>query len=284
MTYTVLGATSIVAEWLCGRLAAQGAEVELVSRRPPAFPVPNGFRWREADLLAAEAWPSMPSGTVLSLVPLWMLPGLLPNLARAQQIVALSTTSVATKSRSPDPAEQALAQRVREAEIAIERWCSANDTAWTILRPTLIYSPWQDRNVSAIARFIQRYRFFVVARPATGLRQPVHADDVAAAMLACVGNPAARNKIFSLPGGETLAYGEMVRRIFAALGRPPVVLKLPPALLRSVAGALRLGRWGDYSPALFDRMNQDLVFDAGPARDALGFEPRRFVPVFPRAD
>jgi nucleoside-diphosphate-sugar epimerase len=279
-SYTVLGATSIVGRWLCHRLATAGVRVECVTRRATELPLPPGCAWRRVDLVRPDGWLAAPGSLVISLMPIWILPEVLPTLIEARQIVALSTTSIATKTRSRDPEEQALARRVAEAEAALERWCAAREIPWTILRPTLIYSPWQDQNVSAIARFIDRFRFFVVAHPGTGLRQPVHADDVAAALVASLQNPAARNRVFAVPGGETLAYRDMVVRIFAALRRRPVVVALPAALLRRAFAVLRIGRSSAYSPALFDRMNQDLVFDAEPARRALGYRPRPFEPDF----
>ena len=47
-----------------------------------------------------------------------------------------------------------------------------------------------------------------------GLRQPVHAEDLAIGAISAAGNSAAINKFYSLPGGETLAYSEMISRIF----------------------------------------------------------------------
>ncbi|HLJ65514.1 MAG TPA: NAD-dependent epimerase/dehydratase family protein [Stellaceae bacterium] len=257
----LLGARSFVAPHLKRRLDACFQETEALGR----------------DL---RAW-AAPSGAVIfSLIPLPALPALLPRVAEAKQIIALSSTSAVTKATSPDPRERALAAALLAAETALAQFCRERGILWTVLRPTLIYDPGVDRNVSAIAAFIRRFGFFPIVHPGRGLRQPVHADDVAAAMIAAIDNTRALGKIFDLPGADTLSYREMVARIFAGLGRAPRILPCPASLLRfGLTLVHRIFRRG-YSPALLDRMNQDLAFDRHPAEAALDYRPRPFHPGF----
>ncbi len=217
---------------------------------------------------------------MFSLLTRWVLTPLLPRLKGARQIVVVSTTSIFSKAASPDPRERALAVRIDAVEREVERICADTGLFWTILRPTLIYEPRRDLNISRIATFIERFGFFPVAHPARGLRQPVHADDVAQAAISAVDNPRAVNAAFNLPCAETLDYLEMVRRVFEGLGRRPVVVSLPSALLSLAVHLVRLAYRAPYSPALFERMNQDLVFDGAAARAAQCYEPRSFHPHF----
>ncbi len=62
--------------------------------------------------------------------------------------------------------------------------------------------------------------------------------------------------------------------------RRPVIVALPGGLLGLVLRLAGLVSRVSYSPALFDRMNQDLTFDASAARAALGYDPRPFLPEF----
>ncbi len=274
----VLGARSLVGPYLCARLAALGYGGECLSRRAAErCPVlPAGFTWRQPG--TKDDWTAPAGVVVLSLVPLWAVPAFLPRLEGARQIVALGSTSVLTKADSADAAERELAGRLAAAERDIAEGCGRGGLGWTILRPTLIYDGRTDHTVCAIAGFIRRFGFFPLARPGRGLRQPVHADDVAAAMIGAIGNDRALGSEFDLPGGETLAYRDMVRRIFRAMGQRPLIVALPATLLRlgwRVAGG-RLP--ADYSPALIERMNRDLAFDGSPAAAVLGHRPRRFAP------
>jgi nucleoside-diphosphate-sugar epimerase len=224
----------------------------------------------------------MPATAVFSVLPLWLLPAHVPALvaAGATQLIAFSSTSVFAKADSPDPAEQALAQRLASAESALAKACEAVGVPWTILRPTLIYGSGRDQNVSAVARFIRRFGFFPVAHPASGLRQPVHADDLAIAAVSAIANPNAFNRAFNLPGGETLTYREMIARIFAGVGAAPRILPLPSGLLRRALPLVQNRLPHRYSPALFLRMNQDLAFDGAEAHAALNYAPRPFTLEF----
>jgi hypothetical protein len=274
----ILGAGSQIAPFISQHLAQAGFSGYALSRRPPPTSptIDPAFPWRSHDLTADPDWTPEKGAWVFATVPLWLLPDALEHWPQLGGVVAFSSTSAATKAASPDPDEQALAQRLQDAERRVMDFCSRQDIPCTLLRPPLIYGSERDRNISAIAGFIRRFGFFPLASPGTGLRQPVHADDLAAAALACVDNPQARGRTFALPGGETLTYREMVQRIFVALGRKPRTPALPLVLLKlglKVASGVLPGH---YSPALFERMNQDLAFDPEPARNMLGYRPRKF--------
>jgi nucleoside-diphosphate-sugar epimerase len=277
-TALILGAGSQVAPFLAQRLAEHGLAGAAVSRHAPTASLHAAFPWHRVDLAEAPDWPAMPGTVVFSVLPLWLLPAHVPALvaAGATQLIAFSSTSVFAKADSPDPAEQALAQRLASAESAVAEACEAAGVPWTILRPTLIYGSGRDQNVSAVARFIRRFGFFPVAHPASGLRQPVHADDLAIAAVAAIANPNAFNRAFNLPGGETLTYREMIARIFAGVGATPRILPLPSGLLRRALPLVQNRLPYRYSPALFLRMNQDLAFDPSDAHAALNYAPRPF--------
>ena len=271
----------MIARHLLRRLRDRGVAGECVSRRaaPAAQDLPQGFAW---STVPAEADVHVPAAADLfSLAPITALPPLIARLTGGRRLVALSTASVAYKADSSDAAERAGMETVRRAEGEVGRLCRERGIAWTILRPTLIYDPGRDRNVSAIAAVARRYGFVPVVRPATGRRQPVHADDVAQAMIAALDAPGAADAILGLPGGETLTYRDMVRRIFEALGRRPVLLYLPLGPVRIAFKAWLRMTGAGYSPAMLERINMDLTLDPVPAQDILGMTCRPFRPEFP---
>ena len=276
----VFGASSMVGRHLVRRLAERGVTGECLSRRSTPAPqeVPHDFSWRA---LSAEGELRVPDAADLfSLVPIAALPPLIARTTGGRRLVALSTASVTYSAGSSDSAERARSEEVRLAEEDVGRLCRERGIAWTILRPTLIYDPGRDRNVSAIAAVARRFRFVPVAWPATGRRQPIHADDVALAMVAALDAPGAADAILDLPGGETLTYRDMVRRIFRSLGRRPLLLYLPlgPARLAFRVWLLLTG--AGYSAASLERMNMDLTLDPGPAREVLGMTFRPFRPEY----
>ena len=278
MTAVVLGPSSVVGRHLLRRLAESGSGGLCYSGRRPADPVPDVFTWLS---LPAEGEIRVPDGSVLySLAPLTALPPILQRMIGLRRVIALGTSSTAYKGESTDPAERALAREFGQAEGAVSRHCRDRGIAWTILSPTMVYDPGRDRNVSTLAALARRFGFVPLAWPARGLRQPIHADDVAHAMMAACDAPGAVNAAFVIPGSETLEYREMVRRIMRATGRRPIVVYLPLGPAR-LALALWLRATGAaYSLAMLERMNTDLVFDPAPAREALGVSFRPFRPEF----
>jgi len=216
--------------------------------------------------------------TVLHAAPLWLLSGQIERLADrgVSTLVALSSTSAVTKQESSSDRERATAGALARAESRILESSAGKGIRATLLRPTMIYGYGRDANVSTVARFIKRYGFFPVAGTASGRRQPVHADDVAGAMVAAIDCPTAAGKTYCLTGGETLTYRDMVGRIFDGLGKPRRILSLPEIAYRALLSlAATVNR--NVSGAMARRMNTDLVFDAVDARRDLSFRPQRFL-------
>jgi nucleoside-diphosphate-sugar epimerase len=257
----VLGTTSFVGRALLPRLEQQGWRVVPFSRSGgPAA----------ADEGPIPFW--------IAICPIWAVPEHFARLEAhgAKRLVALSSTSRFTKHESPDAEERDVAQRLEAAEAAIHAWGAARGVSTVILRPTLIYDGRHDKNITLIAAFIRRRGWFPVLGPADGLRQPVHVDDVAAACTAALtggGSGAA----YDLSGAETLSYRDLVGRVAEGVGANPRVVALPRWVFRVVVPVLRLlPAFRGISVGMFDRMNEDLVFDHSAARRDLGFEPRGF--------
>ena len=270
----VLGASSLVGGCLLPMLSKAGWRVVAYTRQK-ARQSGGGISWRQLPFteVAAEIshW--------ICVAPIWVLPDYfaLIEAAGARRIVVLSSTSRFTKVGSGDTAEQATAAKLIDGEARVRAWAESRGIEWVILRPTLIYGLGSDKNISEIARFICRFSFFPVLGRAQGLRQPIHAEDVAAACVSALQAPDSANRAYNISGGETLSYRDMVARIFTALGRRPRVLTVPLWAFRLAVTMLRrLPRYRQWSSAMAERMNRDLVFDHTDAVRDLGFKPRGF--------
>ena len=277
----ILGATGLAGRYLVERLAGKGFEGWCLTRGPEPAPyeVPEGFSWRVVG--GDERMSAPPSATLFSLVPISALPILLRSVAGGGRLIALSTSSAQFRADSSDPEERWVAGAIRRAEEHVQRLCLERGIGWTIFRPTLIYDPGRDRNVTEVAAFIRRFGAFPVVWPGRGCRQPIHADDVAQAMAASLNAPRARGRLLDLPGGETLTYRDMVRAIFASLGRRPVLVYLPLWLARLAFRVWSMATGEKYSVASLERMNISLTLDPAPVRAFLGVTGRPFRPRFP---
>jgi nucleoside-diphosphate-sugar epimerase len=259
----VLGASGQIGRSVLERLAAVGRTAIAVCRRPPSD-IAFGADWLARDLTEPLDLASYRPVAAIHATGAWLLPAHLSALRAAgvRRLICFSSTSMLAKADSTSEPEREIARRLAAAEAAV----AEGGIPWTVLRPTLIYGLGLDRNVSAAADFIRRWRFFPLGGPGKGLRQPVHADDLAAAAVRLIDDNANLARRFNLGGGETLTYRAMIERIFRALDLPPRFLRLP--LLTKVPG--RVG-------VVAQRMEQDLAFDDGEFWPRLGLRPRQFL-------
>ncbi|WP_434568780.1 NAD-dependent epimerase/dehydratase family protein [Pseudomonas sp. Z3-8] len=270
----ILGGSSFLGRRVLPLLVRNGHLTSAFTRNLSKVSSCPGVTWREAD-----DWQGLTLDTLLSFAPIWVLSDYLERLASTQvkRVVVLSSTSRFAKHASPDPRERDVAQRLIRAEEQLEQWATERQIEWVILRPTLIYGFGGDKNISEIARFIQRFGFFPLIGGGTGLRQPVHGDDVIQACLSAMNMPDLASAGYNLSGGETVPYHTMVRRIFQAMGRPVRTVPLPAKALGWGVSIMRcLPRYRHLSSALVARMNQDLVFDHSQASQQFGFAPKAF--------
>ncbi|MFC0239757.1 NAD-dependent epimerase/dehydratase family protein [Rhodopseudomonas telluris] len=275
----VIGATGMVGGAILRRLAADGATPVGLSRRPQI--AQDGVSWFGADLARLAHAVLPPLDVVYATAPVGLVADAVPALAAAgmTRLVVFTSTSIATKWNSPDPDERAAIRRWGADEARLIEACHAAGVAWTVLRPTLIYLEGRDGNVSRIAGLIRRFRFFPLMGGGEGLRQPVHADDLAAAAIAAAARPACAGKIYDLPGGETLNYREMVGRIFDGLGLPRVIVPIPDWAWRLML-PLAVRVLPGLSATMATRMTKDMTFDLAPAATEIGWQPRPFYPQF----
>jgi nucleoside-diphosphate-sugar epimerase len=194
-----------------------------------------------------------------------------------RRLIAFSTTSVFYKAASADAVERERIAQIAAAEDSVVRFCEGCNIAWTLFRPTLIYGCGRDQNVAAIARFVRRFGFFPIVGSGRGLRQPVHADDLASACVLALDQPKTFGRAYTLSGGQAVTYREMVDAVFRQLGRRPRVIQVPLRVLRGAMLVARMipGLHG-LSPEMATRMQADLCFDHEAATRDFGFLPRGF--------
>ena len=276
----LLGANSLVGECIIPRLSKDGRHTVAFTRHPPDGNTKVGVTWLQLPASLPYGPEVLPIREWLCVAPIWVLPQYFGMIeARGvRRVVALSSTSLFVKNDSSDHGEQHIARRLAEGEQALRAWAEARGVEWVILRPTLIYGRGRDKNLTEIVRFVRRWGFFPLLGKAVGLRQPVHAEDVAAACVSALNLPAAANRTYTISGRETLPYREMVCRVFATVGKVPHLVKIPRWMFQvAVAVVYLVPRYRHWTVEMADRMNRDLVFDHGDAARDLGFSPRSFM-------
>jgi len=242
------------------------------------FSHPN-LTWKQGDLFQDTIdMENVETDTLVYTPALWLLPPLLDDFYKAgvRRLICFSSTSIVAKANSGNSFEKSLVAKFVWGEQEVAKRCNELGIKWTILRPTLIYGIGFDHNVCSVRRFIKSFGFFPVASPSTGLRQPVHADDLAIAVMSMLHNPGSYSKSFNLCGGEQLEYREMVGRIFDALGKKRLIL--PIRLLPFFVDMYSIIRnRPDINGEIARRMNHNLIFDDSEARDCFNYQPRAFL-------
>ncbi len=274
--YTVVtGASNQIGYFLLPKLAQQHKVVAVSRQAKHIIHHPN-ITWIQQDLQTTPFITFQPF-VLIHLAPIWLLPPLL-QAHTPQRIIVFSSTSRFSKTDSPDLREQQIAQNLADTETVIMQQCEQLQIAWTILRPTLIYGCGLDKNITFISQFIQRFGFFPIVGQGLGLRQPVHAEDLAQVCIDILQNPKSYYKTYNLVGGETLTYQQMVTRIFQQQNKPVRIVSIPEQLFKFAVYLLNnLPMFKHVSPAMIERMNQNLCFDSLDARQDFNYNPRCFL-------
>lgn len=256
---------------------ASARELRVLGRRCP--PDLAAERFVPTDLTAPPP-PGLPlGGVIISFAPLWHLAPFLAGLLqgtgargaaasdRPKAVVACSSSSVLTKRFAANADDQALVRRLRQAETTLEEACQALAIPCRIIRPTLIYGEaggYRDRNLSVLLTLMGRLP--VLPLPSrTGLRQPIHARQLAAVSLLLADQPERWAGPLVLGGDDTLTYTAMLERLQAdaRLQNPRDragrcrLLPVPAALFHLLAAPLL-----PWKPKLFEavlRMEADLA-------------------------
>lgn len=275
----VVGATGIVGGYVRQRLVQAGERPFALSRstRQDSPEV----TWFQGDMSSLAELCIPPFETLFCTANIEPLAPALRALKSAslKRVVVFTSTSILTKIDSKDETERLMLQRLAGAEQDLIAACQQLGVRWTILRPTLIYDEGRDSNVTRLARIISRYGFIPLAGQASGLRQPVHAEDLAIGALAAAESASTADRFYALPGGESLSYHAMVGRIFDGMKRPRRIIKVPLVLWRA-AFAIASPLFPNANAEMGARMNKDMIFDSAPASRDFGWDPRKFHPHF----
>ncbi len=268
------GATGQIGVYLIPRLISAGFRVYAVSRkgRPAGYPDIDSLEWLSS---VAEIQTNEGYEYLVSAGPMELVQDILNSGKMFLSAVIFSSSSVLTKQESADPAERNQIKNMVRIESALESIAANRSMRLVILRPTMIYGCGLDTNVSRLAAWIRRFGFIPVSGKASGLRQPVHADDLAAVAVTALQSAKTLPGSLVLAGGSTLSYAEMVGRIFTALGKPARLLRLPQWLFILL---VRLRPGSDINSEMVRRQGDDLVFDDRQARELLAYRPRPFEP------
>lgn len=272
----VVGANSQIGDYLLARLQLAGCAVYRLERQSlqtgNAVMINVSTAAVDSDRASVDA--------LVSLAPLPLIEQVLSIAERlcCSRVIAFGSASRFSKEISSSAIEREFSRQQAQAEEVFQQRAEALGIAWTLFRPTMIYGAGRDQTVAQIARVARRVCCFPVLMGATGKRQPVHADDLAAACIQALCVHETFGRAYNLGGAEQLEMREMIRRIFYSVRRRPILLPLPYWVFRVLlVAAKRLPGLGFLRREMIDRMYIDLIVDNADAVADFGYSPRGFL-------
>lgn len=272
----VFGLSGQIGEAVLPGLLARGRPVLAVSRA--ARVDQPGLEWICGSLESLAPAP-LDIDLILSLGPLDAFAAWFARMRPpAARVVAIGSAGREDKSESPDASERAVARQLEAASRLLFETAAIDGKAVTVLEPTLIYGGGRDRSLSRLVAFAQRWHFLPLPRSAIGLRQPVHVEDVANAVLRVIDEPATHGGRYALPGGELLGFDAMARRTLERHAPGTHLLRLPTTLFTLGLSAAGLLGKAPAGKGWLSRLAMDQASDGSEARKTFGYRPRPFDP------
>lgn len=230
--WLVFGGSGAVGRFLLPALSDAGAEVLALSRAAQASER-SGLRWLRGSLQHSPTLDAVLAkgehfDVLCSLGPLDAFAHWLERHppAPGASVLALSSLSAEWKQRSPNPAERALAASLIRNEQRVLATASGQGANATLLRCGLIHGAGVDRSLTPLLRFARRWPL-PWPRAARGLRQPVHAFDLARALCAAALRRGLAQRVLSLPGPEAVTFAHMLQRSLEAEGLSGRLIPVP---------------------------------------------------------
>jgi nucleoside-diphosphate-sugar epimerase len=256
----ITGATGFVGSAVLNEALAQGHQVRALARREQAARA--GLEWVRGDLADTSALAALAEGAdaVVHVAGLTNTPDpaefTIANVTGTAHVIAamkgagvrrlVFVSSLAARQ----PALSAYGASKAEAEAVVE----GSGLDWTTVRPPAVYGP---RDIDMLDLF-RAAKWGVVPLPPGGATSIIHADDLAALLVALAsGNAAATKKQTYEPddgreGGWS--HKELAQAIGRAMGKRSVFAPhLPKKVLDAAAAADRLAR-GDKAKLTPDRV------------------------------
>jgi len=264
----VIGASGRSGVQLCRALLADGVPVVPVVRDPA--------RWAATGLDAAPRIADLTDPAALRAA-----------LADARRVVSCAHASHAAAVIDPAPADARLVllgstrkftswpDSHGNGVLAGEAAFLGSGRAGVMLHPTMIYGAQGENNVQRLAALLRRLPVVPLPGGGRALVQPIHQDDVTAAICAALGVAWDGPHTLVIAGAEPVSYARFVALVAEAAGLPPPrILPVPALPLRLAAPLTRLLPFvPSVSAAEIRRLLEDKAFDIAPMRATLGIAP-----------
>lgn len=284
----VTGASGFIGRRLVGALAKEGWDVRAAGRDMNS--IPSAQRIERAalpDLAKPVDWsPLLEDVThVVHLAGLAHAPGMLPDevyerinaaavgeiataargaerlvfLSSVRAQAGLSSDHVITEADTPQPTDI-----YGRSKLAAERLIEGSGTAFTILRPAVVYGPDVKGNIASLATLART----PMPLPFGGLdnrRSLLALENLISAISLALTSPQAAGETFLVADTEPISVVDLVAAMREGLGRSPHLMKVPAGAVKRMMASF--GKEADW-----ERVSGSFVVDAAKLR-GIGWQP-----------
>lgn len=141
-----------------------------------------------------------------------------------------------TESLSPKPNSNYGRSKLRAEEV-IAQITNGTDTAYTILRPPLIYGPRAPGNFPTLVNWVKK-GFLLPIGNFDSRRSFLYVENLADVIVKCLEDVRSRNKVFNVSDRETVTTAEFVGMIAQGLSKPSPVLSMPTWFVSGLASTV----------------------------------------------
>jgi len=180
--------------------------------------------------------------------------------ARVRRFVYVTCAGAAGENRSWDTARKMAEKAVRESGME-----------YVILRPSFVYGP-EDRSLNRMIGFTRHVPFVPVIGDGKATLRPASVFDVARIAALAALRQGGVNETYDLGGPQELTIDQVARTIQKVLGKKRVLVHLPVALAKFIAGLLSMLPKPPLSPAAVEFMLMQEKVDPGAAEEAFGLK------------
>lgn len=174
-------------------------------------------------------------------------------------------------------AAPASAYAVLRAKGQMETLVRNSGVPYTIVRSGILFGE-EDRFVNDVAMLL-RANPFIFLQPGQGenLLHPLYIEDLVAALVGCMDNLNAIDRLLEIGGPEYVTFNELVRTVMRVTRTPRSIISLPPHTLRFLTRLARqvFPRWPS-TAQWFDLVASHRTADLNSMSDLFGIKPVRF--------
>lgn len=280
------GATGFIGQRVLATLLGRGFQVVAVARSRPAAPPPKGVIQVAADI-TGDAWLRWCEGcwAVVHLVGIiredpaaGVTFDRMHRLATERVVAACHQLGIRrivhmSALGARDSAPTAYHRTKAQGEALVQ----VSGLAWTIVRPSVVFGP-GDGFTTTLVTALRRFPIFPIFGDGSYRLQPVAVEEVAEVLVGALDEPRSEGRIIELGGPEALAYTEVLRRLSAAIGKRPLMPRLPLPLSRFLVRLLERLPGAPITSDQLAMLVEGSTCDTALSRELFGVPRRPFQP------